>query len=402
MRHAGTGLGILHGMLMAVWAIAGSSAEAQEFYLSGGGTNQISSVINANAATGGTIILEDSATYTETGNLVVGQRYNATDGRRGFSIRSASGAEPTIVLDGAAFLTYSGADDVKLGSLSGGTIHIDARLANTGSYTTAFHYIGYEDGLSSGAASLLTLENLNIEADDTRLAILMFGLSGQDSNPNTTGAKIYLNHVRTFGSQRGIWNLYNVPADHYNSTLEIERSVLAGARDFGVLVADRTGSGTQTILSNTVVTNAAANYVTFFRGGDVTIDHCDIIAEGAAARAVWLLDNASVPSSDEGTVTISNSILRGAYAVSNSAVWTVNVVDSNVSSPGGTLYAGSVSDENTISEWPVYLATGTDLGETDNFVLEPTSASASHGNSPPIGSGGVRYVPVSVSAFQLD
>ena len=367
--------------------------------VSGGGTDKIGNALAANAATGGTIVIDDSQTYTETQEMFLGPRYNATDGRRGFHIRAAAGQSPTIVLDGGGFFAYAGSADAGIGSNAGGRITIDCSdgvisAAGTG----MIWYIGQENELASGQACRVTFENLEIQGGDCA-NIIAFGAGGNDTAPNTTNAGFDIRNCVLRGSHTQLAHLFGVPND-YASTINIEDSFLLNylAQDSGGyaihLGAYQLSSPNAVInIDRTVFYNDPStagpfesNTILGRTNGQIYIDHCDIVNEAdplaqggsGVARAVALLD--------VGTCIITNSIVRGDVGVANFGSWDAQLNDSNLSATA--VQNNNFTLTNTIDEWPVYLAYGANPLASNAWVVDTQTQSATHGPSPLLGSQG--------------
>jgi hypothetical protein len=383
-------------LLMLLAVILPGLAAAQNFNISGGGTNQLSATISANIATGGTITITDSGTYTETQDIPVAPR-NSAQGRRAFNIIASPGQHPTIVLNGGGFLAYAGAADAKIGSNSGGRIVIDARNgAIPGSPSTGFWYIGQENGLPSGTACHLTLENLQINAIglDT---LFVFGAGGNDGTPQTTGAMLTMRNVSTQGARTVISALYGPST--YASTINIENSQLydfggntgdayavhVGA--FGILAPNSALNVTRSVLHtvNGATGGGETNVITV-RAGNLTMDHSDVLTEaGGVSRAITLVGAA--------TASITNSILRGDAGTVNFGTGSATSTYNNVTATA--VPNSGFTASNSIGEWPVYVTYGINSG-SDNFRVQPAAQSTTHGPSPPLGSVGAGALPTPV------
>lgn len=367
-----------------ILATAAGLCSAQTFPVSGGGTNVISGIIDSATPTGGTIIINDSATYTETQNLVVGQRNSAVHGRRSFNIEAAAGQNPTIVLNNSGIIMYSGSADFHFGSATGGRIKIDATNANTG-VGNVIWYIGQEND-ATGTACQALFENLDFDFT-SRVECIVFGAGGNDASPVTTGASMTFRDVTTTGGSYVFRQLYGPIT--YASQLNIENcrildfvnfiGVEVGA--YGLGGADSVCNITRTIIYNSPSSGAADSNSIVGRLGQININHCDIINEATpgTSRAVTLVD--------AGVCDIKDSIIRGDAGTINFGTWTATVEDSNVSSTAvdnvGFTYT------NVINEWPVYDVYGSNFTNPDNFKVLAGTLSAAHGTTPPLGSVGI-------------
>lgn len=387
------------GLTLFAWAAVASAAD---FHLSGGGTGMIAAAITDHAATGGTIILDDSQTYNETEALKVGQRNSVANGRVGFNIEAATGAKPTIAFNGGGFVIYAGSADLHVGTNAGGRIKIDARNALVGGGSDGLAwYIGQEDGAPSGAACKATFENLDIDMTGKPGAGWVFGAGGNDAAPLTTGAALTLRNVKTTGAAVVVQDLYG-PAS-YASTVTVDRCQFLEFGSIGVELGayglggnDSVVNFTRSILYQSPAVAAAELNSVVGRLGTLNIDHCDVINEGptsVAARAVTLVG--------AGACAITNSIIRGDAGTVNFGSWTATVANSNVSATT-VANAGFTFDVNSISEWPVYVAYGLDSSVSGYFVVNNGMQSKTLGATPPVGSGGIPQVPVTLAGFSVD
>lgn len=371
-------------MCMAV--LLAGSGWAATINLSGGGTDAIYNAIQANLATGATLLITDSGTYTETQVLEVAPRYSSTNGRRAFHIEAAAGTSPSIVLNGGDILAYAGGADVHIGTASGGTISIDAK--NSGAGAAPVWYIGQEDGLASGTACQMVIENVSFDFTGKGECIV-FGAGGNDGAPLTTGASLTLKDVTTLGGSTTIESLYG-PAS-YASTVNLEgcrilESVIGvdlGA--YGLGGANSVANISRSIFYASSAVSGDCNSI-LGRLGQLNIDHCDVVNEcSISSRGVCITG---------GTCAVTNSIVHGdAGTVAFGGTGTVN--DSNVTGRG--LVNSGFTYGNYISELlaDTYMAYGLDFSNTNNFRVKTTAASYTLGSSPPVGSvGGESEGPV--------
>lgn len=392
---------IMDGLAIALLMLGSAAACLAQptVAVSGGGLNALSTAINATTDTGATLVIQDSLTYTESAVLNVGQRYDATHGRRAFRIEAAPGATPTIVLNGAAFTIFSSAADVQIGSAAGGRITIDAFAAQTTAneelgmlqLASGFYYVPIEEGPDSEVAAKLTLENLQINAGNS-LSVVLFGNSDR-STANMGGARLVLRQVEMHGSQRAIWNLFRDSG--YDSFVDIEHSEIFDPSAFGVLMADQLGAGSVLNMQRSIVyiapSVAPQSRAVFSRSGSVLIDHCDIINEGQPTQ--WGVALADAPS-----CVITHSTIRGHEAVRNDSSGTATVVDSNVTATGNPNPGDRFQFTNVIMEWPIYLAHGNATENPLNFHVNSASLSWAHGAEPPLGSVGLYALPSRVGS----
>ncbi len=373
--------GKMGGVFLSVCAIVllMGGGWAATINISGGGTDVLYNAIQANFATGATLLITDSGTYTETQVLYVAPRYSGTNGRRAFHIEAAAGTSPSIVLNGGEIIAYAGGADVHIGTASGGKISIDAKNSAAGG--PPVWYIGQEDGLSSGTACQMVIENVNFDFTGKGECIT-FGAGGNDGSPQTTGASLTLKNVTTRGGNVAVESLYG-PAS-YASMLKLEgcrilESVIgveAGAYGLG-------GNNSVVNLSRSIFYTSAAiggdSNCVVGRLGQVTIDHCDIVNEGSVvSRGVTLTG---------GNATVTNSIIHGDAGTAAFG-GTGSVADCNVTGRSvvnaGFVYGNFISE----SLADTYMVYGLDFNNPDNFRVKTTAASNSLGSSPPVGSVG--------------
>lgn len=393
-----------HLLTAAFIVFAGLPTALHAVNISGGGTNVLSAAIDANTTNGATLVILDSATYTETENLAFGQRYSAANGRRAINLEVAPGQSPTIVLQNANFTFFSGSDDVQVGSNTGGKLNVNA----TAAANPAVWYIGQEDGLASGQASQVVIENVEFDFGTVGECIV-FGAGSNDPTPNTTSASLTLDNVVVRGGNIQLRTLYG-PAN-YASTVNVVDSFFydgQGAQTwniengaFGLGGPDSVLNLTRTIVYNSPVGSASPEPHTLVsRLGRTNVDHSDLISIATTAgvdRAIGITG---------GAVTVTNSILHGSldgvvdYGLGGSAA----LIDSNVTGGRGFNYAGAnATATNLIAEWPyAYWSIGTDPLNLNQFAVQIPALSRTHGSTPPLGSRGSASVPVELSNITLD
>jgi hypothetical protein len=360
--------------------------------ISGGGTGVLSAAITANTTTGATLFIQDSGTYTESGNLFLGPRRSATLGRRSFDIQVAPGQNPTIVPNGGIIM-YSGAADLNIGSNTGGRLNIDARNSAIGGTSGAIWYIGQEDGLSSGQACQAKFENVTFDFRD-RLEGIVFGAGGNDGSPNTTSASLTLDNVRTIGGGAVLQTLY--PPANYASTVTVTDSqfmdVESHANNGSAIVHGAFQLGgvnsilnvSRSIFYAPATTQGPLESTLFLVVlGQTFIDHSDIISlASTTATPVPVQAARAVTEIEGGEITITNSIVRGEVGVAAFGTGNFTVTDSNVSATD--VENAGFTFTNVISEWPVFDILSSDPSDPA-FIVKGATASATHGSSPPIG-----------------
>lgn len=388
----------LYGIALCAPLWFASQAGCQVFNLSGGGTDLIFNAIESATPTGGTILITDNGTYTESQVLLVGQRSSGVYGRRSFHIEAAPGTTPTIEINGGGFVMYAGSADVHIGTATGGRILIDCLGSTLPGSNGLFWYIGQEDGLASGAACQAVLENLTV--DYTNAAIpsiqegVVFGAGGNDATPQTTGASITLRDVMSIGSVVPVRSLYG-PAD-YASTVNVENSQILEFNDFfgaelgafGLGGVDSVMNLDHTIIYTSASTTSLDHNSVVGRLGTLNIDHCDIISETPGVdRAITLVG---------GSCFITNSIIHADAGTINFGSGASTADDCNVTARSvpnvGFVYTNVLESDPLAA---TYITYGLDFSNPDNFRVFPTSQSASWGGDPPLGSVGAGAAPPS-------
>ncbi len=370
----------------------GGGGEGLIISLSGGGSGLIAAAIASATKTGGTILLTDSAKYTETQNLLFGQPNNPVYGRRSFNLEASPGTTPEIVFNGGRIIVYAGSKDLQLGSSKGGRISIDCTQATA----PCIWYIGQESGLTSGIACQMVMENLEIDVTDQVEAII-FGAGGNDEAPNTTGASLALRGCTVLGGGSfiggggAVRSLYKPST--YASKVMVENSIFINpicALELGALQLGGDSSileMTRTIVYVAPDLACGDSNCVVGRLGHIDINHCDLIHEASnpsviASRAVTLVQALPefVPTCD-----IKNSIIYGDAGTIAFVEGADTVTDSNVTAR--TVPNVGFAYTNCIAELPVdtYVAYGLDFNNKSNFIVKESALSYTHGNDPPLG-----------------
>ncbi len=360
--------------------------------ISGGGTDKIYAAIESAKATGATILIEDSETYTEGQTLFFGQRYDATNGRRAFNLEAMPGMNPKIVLDFGGIVAYSGSADFHIGSNSGGRIHIDARNAMNPGATNAIWYIGQDNNIPEPAQACQMLIE-NVEFDFTgRGECIAFGAGGNDPSPRATNPTLTLRNVKTIGGGEDVFSVIEslyAPVGFASKIVIDQSQIIESQSGVDLGIYGISGEGSEVEITRSIIYSSPAiggdSNCAVAQVGVMTIDHCDIVNEASAEGVVA---SRGVTQVGTGSCVITNSIIHGDVGTAAFGAGTNTVTDSNVT--GRSVVNAGFDYTNSISEplADTYMAYGLDFSNPDNFRVKTTAASYALGSSPPVGSVG--------------